>query len=60
MEMTKNEKAERLQHVLDEALLPLKQQLDVLEKEMISVRENQEELIRMLSEKGLSKKSVSC
>ncbi|WP_156419016.1 hypothetical protein [Fictibacillus sp. FJAT-27399] len=52
MEMTKNEKAERLQHVLDEALLPLKQRLDVMEKEMISVRENQEELIRLLSKRG--------
>ncbi|MCK6258926.1 hypothetical protein LCY76_20350 [Fictibacillus sp. KIGAM418] len=52
MEMTKNEKAERLQHVLDEALLPLKQRLDEMEKEMISVRENQEELIRLLSKKG--------
>ncbi|SFD37392.1 hypothetical protein SAMN05428981_101110 [Bacillus sp. OV194] len=52
MEMTKNEKAERLQHVLDEALLPLKQRLDEMEKEMISVRENQEELIRVLSKRG--------
>ncbi|MCQ6264621.1 hypothetical protein M1K46_02935 [Fictibacillus sp. WQ 8-8] len=52
MEMTKNEKAERLQHVLDEALLPLKQRLDEMEKEMISVRENQEELIRLLSKRG--------
>ncbi|MED2974424.1 hypothetical protein P4361_19560 [Fictibacillus sp. B-59209] len=52
MEMTKNEKAERLQHVLEEALLPLKQRLDEMEKEMISVRENQEELIRLLSKRG--------
>ncbi|GAB4073978.1 hypothetical protein GCM10028778_14810 [Barrientosiimonas marina] len=51
METGGNEKAQRLQGMLEEALTSVTERLDVLEQEIASVRKEQKELKEMLEHK---------
>ncbi|WP_174616288.1 hypothetical protein [Virgibacillus ihumii] len=51
METQENEKTQRLQGMLQEALHPLTGKIKILEQELESVRKGQDELKKMLEER---------